>query len=160
MKRAKTCKSRERRIAIRGGPWNGPFFPAWLEAASKADDVLGQKLEQAKTESSDWPVDLFDVAAMLFINELGVNLHSFMISTASQEAKIFYMMLQLGFFVSEEDHYQKTVPMSLDSQSVNAAVSILVDIDKRESMLNPGHLGASFSRAKARIICEELAHGN
>jgi hypothetical protein len=115
-------------ILVEGPPWgDAEFYGKWLLAAAKAESFWKEAYADRDFQKLIDRVCVcripdLGIAAAAMIMRLWENLTTFVLDADSEDGEDFTMMTEIGFFVQKDPIYQMTLPSSLTSEKVRAAI--------------------------------------
>jgi hypothetical protein len=161
MKRKDAIHENEPYILVEGPGWdNTEFYGKWILAAAKAETLWNKAIKDRIFKKE---VELLTViyipdfgkAAIFFLSELQKDYSSFMVRLNAagfedlQEVEELVVMIEMGFFIRKDQHYQMAIPVELDMKKVKMAALKFVQTADEES-LHPESLVATMPYAKAK----------
>jgi hypothetical protein len=139
------------------------FICRWLNAAIESDRLLQQHFEQEPGFRKDiirlemmYCVE-FAPAATAFIRKWLKDRRSFSLSLRdSMWAEIFTVMVGIGFFTRTHNHYQMTVPRSIELDSITASLLQLAETEDAQYYLHPERHVVAMTPYQAKSLREWL----
>jgi hypothetical protein len=149
-------------IAIEARPWGDvQFYGEWLLAVAEAEIYWR---EACRAPNFAKKIDIltvayipnFGIAALQMVLRLKEYRLSFVLDVASEEAEHFVMMLGMGFFARNGQHYRITVPPRLTVSRIKAAALRYAKTADREFMLHPERLVTVMPFSEAQALQRRL----
>jgi hypothetical protein len=132
------------------------FIYRWLNAAIESDRLLQQHFEQEPDFRMMYCVE-FAPAATAFIRKWLKDRRSFSLSLRdSMWAEIFTVMVGIGFFTRTHNHYQMTVPRSIELDSITASLLQLAETEDAQYYLHPERHVVAMTPYQAKSLREWL----
>lgn len=157
-----TVLGRKPCVIVKGPPWGGAqFYGEWLLAAAKAESFwkeayLDQDFQKQINRVCFCYIPDFGIASTFLLMQLEGNWASFVLNVDSIEGDDFTMMTAMGFFVQDGPVYRMTLPSSLTSEKVRAAILRYAKTEDSEHMLHPEHIVDTLATSEATQLENRL----
>jgi hypothetical protein len=145
-------------VLVQGAAWgDAEFYGQWLQAAGKAEAFwkeayADEDFRQQVDHVCDAHVPDFGIAATVMIMQLKEYRTTFLIELNSEDGNDFAMMAEIGFFAHRSPFYQMTLPYSLTSERVKAAIVRYAKTEDDEFMLHPEYLVTPMPLSEALTL--------
>jgi hypothetical protein len=139
------------------------FICRWLNAAIDSDRLLQQHFEQEpefRKSISRLEIEYcieFAVAGTAFIRKWLKDRQSFVLNLRdSMWVEIFTVMVGIGFFTRTHNHYQMTVPRSVELDAITESLLQLAETEDAQYYLHPGRHLVAMTPYQAKLVREWL----
>ena len=149
-------------ILVQGPAWgDAQFYGEWLLAAARAEAYrkeayADEDFKRQVDHVCDAYIPDFGIAATVMITQLKEYRTTFLVELNSEDGNDFAMMAKMGFFAHRNPSYQMTLPHSLTSEKVKAAIFKYAKTEDDEFMLHPEYLVTAMPLSEATTLQNRL----
>jgi hypothetical protein len=149
-------------VLVQSPAWgDAQFYGKWLLAAAKAEALwknayADQHFQKLIDRVCVCRIPDFGIAAAAMIMRLWENLTTFVIDVDSEDGEDLTMMAEMGFFAQEAPIYRMTLPPSLTSEKVRAAIFKYAKTEDDEFVLHPEDIVTTLPFSEATALQNRL----